>query len=93
MTTPERANEPPNSNEVNRFHTNADRDTAKSALHHTLGLNANQSAPGDHTHDGRNSKLILQGKASGFPSTASGSYSQSEIQAIIDALRELGAGL
>lgn len=44
--------------EVNLFHTNSDKDSSKIAQHHTLGIDANQGSPGDHTHDGRNSKKI-----------------------------------
>lgn len=78
---------------VNVFHSRSDRDSAKSAQHHTLGLDANQASPGDHTHDGRNSKLILKGFDPTFPTTASATYSQTQMQAVIDALRALGAGL
>jgi hypothetical protein len=78
--------------EVNKFHNRSDRDTSTVAQHHTLGLGANQSSPGDHTHDGRNSKLIAKGLNTGFPVTAGVSYNAAQIQAIIDLLRDLGAG-
>jgi hypothetical protein len=44
--------------EVNSFHVNSDRDSSHTAQHHTLGLNPNQASPGNHTHDGKNSKRI-----------------------------------
>lgn len=51
----------PSSREVNAFHAKSDRDTANTAQHHTLGLGANQSSPGNHTHNGKNSKLLMSG--------------------------------
>lgn len=77
---------------VNLFHSRSDKDSNQSAQHHTLGLDHNQASPGDHTHDGRNSKLVGKGLDPTFPSTASASYSQSQMQAVIDALRDLGLG-
>lgn len=44
--------------EVNAFHLNSDKDSSATALHHTLGLNPGQASPGNHTHDGKNSKRI-----------------------------------
>jgi hypothetical protein len=44
--------------EVNLFHLNSDRDAGPTAQHHTLGLGPSQASPGNHTHDGRNSKRI-----------------------------------
>ena len=44
--------------EVNLFHLNSDRDAGPTAQHHTLGLNPGQASPGNHTHDGRNSKRV-----------------------------------
>jgi hypothetical protein len=47
--------------EVNDFHANSDVDKSTLAQHHTLGPQPNQASPGDHNHDGRNSrKLDLQ---------------------------------
>lgn len=48
----------PSPEEVNAFHLNSDKDSSALALHHTLGLNPGQAAPGNHTHDGKNSKRI-----------------------------------
>jgi hypothetical protein len=44
--------------EVNLFHLNSDRDAGPTAQHHTLGLGPSQASPGNHNHDGRNSKRI-----------------------------------
>jgi hypothetical protein len=78
--------------EVNTFHTNSDVDASVTAQHHTLGILHNQASGGDHTHNGKSSKKIGKGINAGFPSTASATYSQVQIQNIIDALRALGLG-
>lgn len=44
--------------EVNSLHLNADKDAGPGALHHTLGQNPSQASPGDHTHNGKNSRRI-----------------------------------
>ena len=82
----------PTASEVNRAHTNSDVDTAVTAQHHTLGIQHSQSSPGDHTHNGKNSKKVGKGINASFPTTASATYSQAQIQSIIDALRALGLG-
>jgi hypothetical protein len=46
---------------VNDFHTNSDVDSRTESQHHTLGPQPNQAAPGDHTHDGGSSALLLEG--------------------------------
>lgn len=84
--------QPNNAAEVNKFHANSDIDSAVTAQHHTLGILHNQSSPGDHLHDGKSSKRLGKGKNLAFPTTANAAYSQSQIQAIIDALRVLGWG-
>lgn len=48
----------PNPDQVNEFHRYADTDNSPASTHHTLGNDPNQSSPGDHDHDGRNSKLL-----------------------------------
>ena len=48
----------PNPDQVNEFHRYADTDNSPESTHHTLGNDPNQSSPGDHDHDGRNSKLL-----------------------------------
>lgn len=44
--------------EVNDFHINSDVDKSTLSQHHTLGIQPNQASPGDHNHDGRNSRRI-----------------------------------
>ena len=46
---------------VNDFHTNSDVDSRSESQHHTLGPQPTQAAPGDHTHDGGSSPLLLEG--------------------------------
>lgn len=47
--------------EVERFHTNADTNARKEALHHTLGPGEFQAASGNHSHKGGDSIPLLQG--------------------------------
>lgn len=39
-------------------HAQSDVDSSKLAQHHTIGLDANQVSPGNHNHDGVNSKVL-----------------------------------
>jgi hypothetical protein len=48
--------------EVNNFHARSDVDSGDAAQHHTLGTKHNQASPGDHKHDGKSSKLLLENK-------------------------------
>jgi hypothetical protein len=48
----------PNTEEVNAFHLNSDKDSSALALHHTLGVGPSQAAAGNHTHDGKNSPRV-----------------------------------
>ena len=82
----------PNSQEVTKAHTNADTDATQTALHHTLGTGHNQGSPGDHNHNGKNSKKIGKGLDAAFPTTANAAYTQAQMQSVIDALRDLGFG-
>jgi hypothetical protein len=43
---------------VNDFHANSDVDKSTISQHHTLGIQPNQASPGDHNHDGRNSRRV-----------------------------------
>ncbi len=52
-------NPKPTAQAVADFHTNSDADSRAESLHHTLGPNPNQASPGDHTHDGGDSELLL----------------------------------
>jgi hypothetical protein len=71
---------------VERFHRRSDVDSRKEAQHHTLGSAPNQSAPGNHIHDGTDSALIL----TGFTLTGSRG-SATAMTPIIQALVKLGA--
>lgn len=51
----------PSAEEVERDHTNADTDLRDESIHHTLGAGETQAAPGNHTHDGGDSALLLSG--------------------------------
>lgn len=42
----------------NQGHRNSDVDSSQKAQHHTLGTGANQASFGNHTHDGKDSKVI-----------------------------------
>lgn len=76
----------PSSKEVQDFHTNADTDGSSKSIHHTLGSGINQASPGTHTHDGGNSKLLLEGV------TISGSRGgNAALASVIAALVSLGA--
>lgn len=76
----------PSQKEVNDFHTNSDKDGGPKSLHHTLGSNPNQASPGNHTHDGSTSPLLLEG------TTISGSRGGNlAVASIIAALVKLGA--
>lgn len=44
--------------QTRRNHDRADTDLSQRALHHTIGIGRNQASPGDHYHDGTNSKKI-----------------------------------
>lgn len=89
MTAPDQ----PNSQAVTKFHSNCDADASQTAQHHTLGQGHNQSSPGDHTHNGKNSKLLGKGKDLTFPTTANAAYVQADFQKVINALRALGWGV
>jgi len=82
----------PTAQEVAILHSNSDVDSSVNAQHHTLGIQHNQSNPGDHKHDGKSSRRIGTSINPAFPTTASATYSQVQIQAIIDALRAIGFG-
>jgi hypothetical protein len=88
MTTPNA----PSPSEVTKFHGNSDVDGSVVAQHHTLGIAHNQASPGDHKHDGKSSRKIGKGLDAAFPTTATVGYTQAQMQAVIDALRDLGFG-
>lgn len=72
---------------VEAFHKNADTDTRRESIHHTLGPQASQASPGDHTHDGGSSKALLEG----FILTGNKSNPITMWPSILNALKELGA--
>jgi hypothetical protein len=92
MTEPINPLSVPSSTESSKQHTNADVDASTQAMHHTLGTGHNQASPGDHNHDGKNSKRIGKGKDPAFPLTANAAYTQAQMQSVINALRNLGFG-
>ena len=49
----------PSAEEVQNFHTNADTDSRREAIHHTLGAGDNQATAGNHDHRGGDSILLL----------------------------------
>ena len=55
-------NPKPPAQAVEDFHTNSDSDARAESQHHTLGPSPSQASPGDHTHDGGDSALILEGE-------------------------------
>jgi len=71
---------------VNKFHEKSDLDSSQEAQHHSLGPKHDQASPGDHTHNGKNSRKILAGTAI-TGSRASGAA----LVSVIDALEKLGA--
>jgi hypothetical protein len=51
----------PDASAVSEFHTFADTDSGREAIHHTLGPGANQAASGAHTHNGNDSPMLIPG--------------------------------
>lgn len=88
VKTPAKPGQSPDPKVVNQFHARSDNDSGTEAQHHTLGVKANQASPGDHLHDGRASKKLLDGH---IIQNAPATYNQAQIQDIVDALRRLGA--
>jgi hypothetical protein len=48
--------------QVFEMHRNADTDKSGKAIHHTLGGQRYQAAPGDHIHDGGTSSYLWEGQ-------------------------------
>lgn len=92
MSQPNRVANAPSPEEVSKFHSNSDKDSSSVAQHHSLGIDANQASAGNHNHNGKNSKKLGKGLDLSFPTTANATYSQAQIQSIINALRALGFG-
>lgn len=53
--------EAPSPGDVKKIHTNADTDSSQQAAHHTLGIKHDQGSPGDHKHDGKSSRRLMEG--------------------------------
>lgn len=71
---------------VNEFHKKDDVDSSFDAHHHTLGTKNGQAASGDHNHDGKNSRRLLQG------TTITGAKGgNAAVASIVAALVKLGA--
>lgn len=71
---------------VNKFHNKSDVDSGRNSQHHTLGVKHNQASPGDHNHNGINSRQVLDG------TTISGSRAGgAALVSVIAALVKLGA--
>lgn len=49
----------PSPQEVNSFHSRSDVDSSALAQHHTVGIKHDQTSPGDHMHNGQNSKKLM----------------------------------
>ena len=45
---------------VNQFHSRSDVDSHWGAQHHTIGIKHDQASAGDHTHDGKNSRFLME---------------------------------
>lgn len=73
------------SKEVEKLHSKADTDGSAKAIHHTLGTGINQASPGNHTHRGGDSPMLLEGVS------LTGDGTRVVVQSIIAALVELGA--
>lgn len=52
---------PPTSDEVEKFHQNADTNARKAAIHHTIGTGDTNAAAGNHNHRGGDSIQLLTG--------------------------------
>lgn len=59
--SPNQAGNKPDASVVADFHTNSDVDTRRESQHHTLGPGPSNASPGDHSHDGGDSQLLLTG--------------------------------
>lgn len=72
---------------VEMFHKNAAVDSRPEDIHHTIGTTSSHAAAGDHTHNGGDSALLLEG----FTITGSKSSPTTMWPSIIQCLVRLGA--
>lgn len=84
-------NDKPPAKEVLDFHTHADTDGSAKAVHHSLGSGANQASPGNHSHDGGASAVILPLDVAGVTLTGSRANLAQMMATILPALVALGA--
>lgn len=84
---PKKEDPSPGSRIVEQFHKNADTNTRKESIHHTLGSAPSQASPGDHNHNGGSSRKLLESY------TLSGSKSNPTTMwpSILQCLVRLGA--
>jgi len=76
----------PTARQVNQLHSSDDIDGGPFAHHHSLGVNRNQSSPGDHIHNGKTSKKL----GSGMGITLTGSRGgNAAVASIIAALKQI----
>jgi hypothetical protein len=64
-------------------------------IHHSIGTGGNEAAPGNHTHDGKNSKLLFDPvitTLTDLPAAPTSAQIQTTVNNINAALRLLGAG-
>jgi hypothetical protein len=52
----------PPPDQVAGFHARSDLDSSWNAQHHTLGIKHDQASPGDHIHDGKSSRRLMEGQ-------------------------------
>lgn len=74
---------------VAQLHKNADVDTDKTSLHHTIGPGPNQVASGQHVHDGAESRqlgvgITLTGSKGGNAALASVCAAMAQILGVTD---------
>lgn len=77
----------PSAQDVLNAHKNSDVDNSETSQHHTLGPESYQASPGDHTHDGGNSPLLLSGYTLNGVKANPGTV----LPSIIQCLARLGA--
>lgn len=80
------ANKAADAQTVNKFHEKSDLDSGQEAQHHSLGTKHDQASPGDHTHNGKNSRKVLAG--TNLTGAKGGSV---VLTSIVAALVKLGA--
>lgn len=84
---PEQPDPSPSADLVVKFHRNAPVDSRTEDIHHTLGPGPSQASPGDHSHDGGDSPLLLEG----YTLVGSKANPTTVLPSIIAALARLGA--